>query len=245
MAPFDSFNLGDHVHDEPAHVSINRALLRAALGVRPVFLQQVHGTRVLSIDMTTPDGCVADACVSSQTGVACTIMAADCLPVLFTNRAGTAVAAAHAGWRGLAGHGSHRAGRGVLESAFEAFCDAVRDDDPTVCRADVATDTLAWLGPCIGPEFFEVGAEVRECFVAQHTKAADHFTPAHSPGKFRAHLAALARLRLRQMGVSQIHGNDGSPAWCTASRGSLFFSHRRDAARLGSTGRMAASIWLD
>lgn len=245
LAPFDSLNLGDHVHDNPEHVSVNRARLQEAIGVRPVFLQQVHGTRVLSINMTTPDGCVADACVSSQTGVACTVMVADCLPVLFTNRAGTVVAAAHAGWRGLAGHGSQWAERGVLESAFEVFCDAVRANDPTACRNDVATDTLAWLGPCIGPECFEVGAEVRECFVAQHSTAANHFTPAHSPGKFRAHLPALARLRLREMGVTQIHGNDGSPAWCTASRSSLFFSHRRDAARLGSTGRMAASIWLN
>ncbi|MCU0926787.1 MAG: laccase domain-containing protein, partial [Hydrogenophaga sp.] len=120
-APFDSFNLGEHVRDDPAAVSINRQRLQEALGVRPVFLNQVHGTRVVSLDGATPDGTEADACVVDRPGVACTIMVADCLPVLFTNRAGTVVAAAHAGWRGLAGAGSDGLRQGVIEAAFQAL----------------------------------------------------------------------------------------------------------------------------
>ena len=155
--PFDSFNLGDHVRDDPNAVAGNRARLADTMGVRPVFLKQVHGTAVVALDADTPDGTEADACISSQPGVACTIMVADCLPVLFAHTAGTAVAAAHAGWRGLAGEGTEPSGQGVLEATFEAFVHAVQRSDPADSRESVAASTLAWLGPCIGPDAFEVG----------------------------------------------------------------------------------------
>lgn len=239
--PFGSFNLGDHVRDDPAAVQTNRMRLADAMQVRPVFLKQVHGTAVTVLDPDTCDGTEADACLSTQPGVACTIMVADCLPVLFTDTAGTVVAAAHAGWRGLAGEG---AGQGVLEATFDAFVHAVQRSDLAASREAVAASTLAWLGPCIGPEAFEVGPEVRESFVAQHDGAAACFSASSVPGKYLAHLPALARLRLQALGVTRLHGNDGTPAWCSVSQASRFFSHRRDAARLGSTGRMAACIWL-
>lgn len=243
-APFDSFNLGDHVGDDPGAVFANRKRLHEALGVRPVFLNQVHGTRVVAVDGATPDGTRADACVADRPGVACTIMVADCLPVLFTNRAGTVVAAAHAGWRGLAGAGADEAGQGVLETAFDALARAANPEGQALDPERVAADTLVWLGPCIGPLAFEVGPEVREAFVAKAADAASCFTPSKVAGKFLADLPALARLRLRAMGLTQIFGNDGTPNWCTVTDPSRFFSHRRDAVRLGNTGRMAACIHM-
>ena len=243
VAPFDSFNLGDHVRDEPAAVAHNRAQLAQAVGQRPVFLQQVHGTAVAVLDANTPDGTVADACLSTVPGVVCTIMVADCLPVLFAHASGAVVAAAHAGWRGLAGAGAPAAGQGVLETTMAALVAAVQATDPAATPASVAQHTLAWLGPCIGPEAFEVGPEVREAFVAQQPAAHRAFVPVGG-GKFLANLPALARGRLAAMGVTQMAGNDGTADWCTATQTSRFFSHRRDAARLGSTGRMAACIWL-
>ena len=243
VAPFDSFNLGDHVRDEPAAVARNRDLLAQALGQRPVFLQQVHGTAVALLDAHTPNGAVADACLVSGPGVACTVMVADCLPVLFAHTSGTVVAAAHAGWRGLAGTGAEGVGLGVLETTMAALVAAVQQHDPAVTPASVAQQTLAWLGPCIGPDAFEVGAEVRDAFVAQQPAAHCAFA-AIGRGKFLASLPALARQRLAAMGLTQVSGNDGTAAWCTVAQTSRFFSHRRDAARLGSTGRMAACIGL-
>lgn len=242
-APFDSFNLGEHVRDEPAAVARNRAQLAETLGQRPVFLQQVHGTAVAVLDTNTPDGAVADACLSTVPGLACTIMVADCLPVLFAHRSGTVVAAAHAGWRGLAGSGSPVAGQGVLETTFSALVAAVQRSFPGATAASVAQETLTWLGPCIGPKAFEVGPEVREAFVSQQPAAHQAFV-ASCGGKFLASLPALARERLAAMGMAQVAGNDGTAAWCTVTQPSRFFSHRRDAACLGSTGRMAACIWL-
>lgn len=242
--PFDSFNLGDHVRDAPDHVAANRARLGERIAARPVFLQQVHGSTVAVLDADTPDGAVADACLSTRSGVACTIMVADCLPVLFTNSAGTVVAAAHAGWRGLAGVDAQPTGQGVLETTVAAFVRAVQQMDPSADRGRVAADLLVWLGPCIGPEAFEVGPEVRAAFV-QSDPAAQHAFVLHPAGggKYLANLSALARLRLQAMGITRIHGNDGTPAWCTVTQSLRFFSHRRDAVRLGSTGRMAACIW--
>ncbi|MGS5087494.1 peptidoglycan editing factor PgeF [Hydrogenophaga sp. A37] len=243
--PFNSFNLGDHVRDNPAAVATNRVRLADAMGARPVFLKQVHGTAVATLAADTPDEIEADACISTQPGVACTIMVADCLPVLFTNMLGTVVAAAHAGWRGLAGEGAELAGQGVLEATFKAFVKAVQGEDPTASRGSVAAHTLVWLGPCIGPEAFEVGPEVLQAFVAQRASAAACFSPSSAPGKYRANLQALARQRLLALGITKVSGNDGTPAWCTVSQDSRFFSHRRDAVQLGSTGRMAACIWLN
>ncbi|MDP3606634.1 MAG: peptidoglycan editing factor PgeF [Polaromonas sp.] len=238
-APWDSMNLGDHVGDMPAQVAANRERLAQATGAKPVFLQQVHGSVVLPLDDATPHGQPADAAITSQRGIACTIMVADCLPVLLTDTPGTAVAAAHAGWRGLAG----QQGRGVLEQVCERFW------APAHAGHELAAiNTIAWLGPCIGPTAFEVGAEVRAVFVDSHPGAAACFT-AGAPGKYFADLAGLARLRLQELGITQIYGNDGSAPWCTVANASRFFSHRRDAGvggnGFGTTGRMAACIWLE
>lgn len=227
-APWDSFNLGDHVGDAPRDVQANRQLLADTLGVRPVFLQQVHGTGVLELGPQTPDGAVADACFSFGSGLACTIMVADCLPVLLWDAEGQWVAAAHAGWRGLAGE----AGVGVLESLWTALA----------ARGATAERARVWLGPCIGPQAFEVGPEVMQAFVNTQGHAASAFRPGQAD-RWLADLPALARQRLRLLGLGDVSGNDGSQAWCTASGPARFFSHRRDAVRLGSSGRMAACIW--
>lgn len=232
--PFDSFNLGDHVRDDPAAVASNRRQLAHRLGQHPVFLQQVHCTGVLQLDAETQDGSVADACLSTTPGVVCTIMVADCLPVLFAHASGV-VAAAHAGWRGLA--------QGVLDATLDAVVAAVQQADPAATRTRVARETVVWLGPCIGLGAFEVGSEVRDAFLAQQPDAAQAFV-ASGEGKWLANLQALARGCLAARGVVQVSGNDGSASWCTVTQSSRFFSHRRDAARLGSTGRMAACVWL-
>jgi polyphenol oxidase len=227
VAPYDSLNLGDHVQDAPEAVQANRALLQRHLGARPVFLHQVHGVTVLRIDAHTHDASVADACWTNEAGVACTIMVADCLPLLFCDASGSVVGAAHAGWRGLAG----QEGQGVVEHTVQALCRAAACD---------AAQLRVWLGPCIGPQAFEVGGEVRQAFASGAAQALDAFRP-HPvrAGKWLADLAALARMRLRALGVTQLAGNDSSPAWCTVTRRSEFFSYRRD----GVTGRMAVSIW--
>ena len=217
--PFDGLNLGDHVQDEPDAVAANRAIFQTQLcGAKPIFLSQVHGTRVLSLDTTSTDGTEADACLTRTPQLACTIMVADCLPLLFTDDRGQVVAAAHAGWRGLA--------QGVIENTVQALCTAAQVQPSQV---------LAWLGPCIGPDAFEVGQDVIEAL-----KFPDHYKPhpvhAH---KWLADLAGMARERLGAMGVSSISGNDSTRAWCTVSQPSRLFSYRRD----GRTGRFAASIW--
>lgn len=215
-APYDTLNLGGHVGDAAANVAGNRARFAAALEARPVFMQQVHGTRVAQLDAQSPDGLEADACFTAQRGVACTIMVADCLPVLLADLRGGAVAAAHAGWRGLA--------QGAIEAA---------------ARSLPAGEAVAWLGPCIGPTAFEVGPEVKAAFEEHDARSASHFKP-HGCGKFLADLPALARMRLQALGITRIHGNDGTPPWCTVGNPSRFFSHRRDRV----SGRFAASVWL-
>lgn len=225
--PYDSLNLGTHVGDDPAAVVDNRARLRQALGVRPVFLSQVHATHAVELSAATPDGIEADACFTDAPALACSIMVADCLPLLVTDGSGRFVAAAHAGWRGLAG----TRGQGVLESLLQA----------TDARYGVAAAELrVWLGPCIGPAAFEVGPEVKAAFEQHEAQAARCFQPAAAAGKWLADLPALARQRLQALGVSRIYGNDGSPGWCTVSQPSRFFSHRRDRV----SGRLAACIWL-
>ncbi len=226
--PWDSFNLGDHVGDVPEAVQANRQLLAHTLGVRPVFLKQVHGQEVIELMPDTPDGAVADACFTFTSGLACTIMVADCLPVLLWDTQGRWVAAAHAGWRGLAGQG----GVGVLEALWAALS----------ARGAVAKQTQAWLGPCIGPSAFEVGPEVRQAFGPDRPEVAAAFRPSAGE-RWWADLPALARWRLAQLGLTSVAGNEGSAPWCTVSQPGVFFSHRRDAAVLGSTGRMAACIW--
>ncbi|MFZ4480458.1 MAG: peptidoglycan editing factor PgeF [Rhodoferax sp.] len=231
LAPFDSLNLGEHVGDSTVSVAANRALLQQAIDARPVFLSQVHGTHVAFLSGTVPAQTVADACVTDRPRLACTIMVADCLPVLLTDQAGSAVAAAHAGWRGLAGQG----GKGVLESLVSSFRSlrARADKQP-------ASQIIAWLGPCIGPSAFQVGGEVRQAFVAQDAAAGALFRR-QAGDKWLADLQGLARLRLAALGVAQVHGNDGSDSWCTVGNPSRYFSYRRDRV----CGRMAACIWLD
>ena len=210
-------------------------------------------------------GLQADACLTRRPGVACTIMVADCLPLLFTNRQGTVVGAAHAGWRGLAGEPG-TAKSGVLEAIYQRFralalvhiaqdaTNSIVNQLPATSPGEkwepaletltsAAHDILVWLGPCIGPEKFEVGGEVRDAFLEPDASATAMFKPC-GPGKWLADLAGLARLRLRAMGIENIYGNDGSPSWCTASNPSRFFSHRRDTRAVGGSGRMAACIWL-
>ena len=213
---YASLNLGDHVGDDPQAVAENRLrVCRLAPGV-PVWLEQVHGTAVVDA------GCCerqppprADAAFAKSSGVACAVMTADCLPVLFCDRAGSVVAAAHAGWRGLLA--------GVLEQTVAAM---------DVPRGEV----LAWLGPAIGPAAFEVGEEVRAAFVEADPLAASAFHRAEA-GKYFADLYALARQRLAGQGVARIYGGD----LCTFTDTDHFFSYRRD----GQTGRMASLIWLE
>jgi polyphenol oxidase len=224
VPPFDSLNLGTHVHDDAQAVAANRGRLAQALGgAHPVFLNQVHGVDVAELSAATPDNTPADACLTTRPQVACAIMVADCLPLLLTDVDGRVVAAAHAGWRGLAA--------GVVERTVQAMCQA----------ASVSPSTLrVWLGPCIGPDVFEVGGEVREAFMAHGALAAEFFKPhpAHA-GKWLANLAGLARARLQALGVADVSGNDGSADWCTVTQASTLFSFRRD----GVTGRFAACIW--
>lgn len=213
-APWDSFNLGDHVGDDAARVAANRAALRRELPGEPLWLQQVHGTQVIDADQPS-DAVEADAAFARQAGRVCAVMTADCLPVLFCDRAGTVVAAAHAGWRGLAA--------GVLEATIQAM-------------AVAPGELLVWLGPAIGPLAFEVGDEVRAVFIAHDQDAASAFRP-HGAGKWLADIYLLARQRLSAAGVGSITGGD----WCTLSDAARFFSYRRD----GVTGRQASLIWLD
>jgi YfiH family protein len=223
--PYDSLNLGDHVGDDPVHVGENRRRFAQVLQARPVFLRQVHGHGVVRLAADTPDGTEADACWTTEHGIACTMMVADCLPVLLADANGGWVAAAHCGWRGLVGE----EGVGVLEALWQALAPV----------AGNASQVRAWLGPCIGPEAFEVGAEVREVFTARDAGAARCFR-ALGEGKFLADLPALARRRLSALGIDAIAGNDGTTGWSTVADPSRFFSHRRDRV----SGRLAAAVWL-
>ena len=232
VGPWASLNLGDHVGDAPDAVARNRARWAQALGARPVFLRQVHGTGVVRLDAATPDGTEADACWTDTPGLACTVLVADCLPILLAAPDGQSVAAVHAGWRGLAG----RSGYGVLEALCTHWPLA---QDPERRRA-----IRAWIGAAIGPQAFEVGAEVRDAFVAACSSDAEAFRPSpQNTGRWLADLPGLARRRLARLGFGQVTGNDSTPHWCTFSDPSRFFSHRRDARLLGSSGRLGAAIW--
>ncbi|WP_413722189.1 purine nucleoside phosphorylase YfiH [Sodalis sp. RH23] len=201
--PYDSLNLGDHVGDDADAVAENRQRLIALAGLpaAPRWLQQVHGTDVATLTGDAPALNQADAAYTREIGQVCAIMTADCLPVLFCDRAGTEVAAAHAGWRGLCA--------GILENTLAGF------------HAD-AGSIMAWLGPAIGPASFEVGAEVKAAFVDRDPQAADAFLP-HGD-KYLADIYHLARLRLRAAGVGQIYGGDR----CTVTQAASYFSYRRD-----------------
>jgi YfiH family protein len=228
QAPYDGFNLALHVGDDPAAVAANRARLRRYVPAEPFWLEQVHGIEVARLPPSSAldgapfsqeGGCIrADASVTRETGVVCAIMTADCLPVLFCNDAGTVVSAAHAGWRGLAA--------GVLEAALAAM-------------AEEAGRVMAWLGPAIGPDAFEVGDEVREAFLASDPGAGGAFSPRGSGGKWLADIFMLARRRLVRAGVRRERVYGGGV--CTVSESGRFYSYRREAV----TGRFASMVWLD
>jgi polyphenol oxidase len=238
--PFDAFNLGDHVGDDPTHVMANRHMLQTLIVAKPVYLKQVHGTEVVTLQPKTPHGTVADACFTTHKKLACTIMVADCLPVLFTDLEGSFVAAAHAGWRGLA--------EGVLNQSVSAILKEKMAVAGVLYTCN-ATEIIAWLGPCIGPTAFEVGAEVKAVFAEKLPNSAPYFKSIGdaSSGKYLVDLAGLARLNLQQLGIpaQNIYGNDSGIDWCTVGNPLQFFSHRRDAVRLGSSGRMAGCIWIE
>ena len=216
LPPYDSLNLAGHVGDDPACVAANRRRLAAAVGfpAEPAWLEQVHGNIVVAAE-TVAVPVAADAAWTREPGRPCVVMTADCLPVLLCDRAGTVVAAAHAGWRGLAG--------GVIAA--------------TVARIGVPpTELLAWLGPAIGPDAFEVGEDVRAVFLALDADAAACFRPSPA-GRWLADIYELARRQLRGLGISAVYGG----GFCTFSEPERFFSYRREQR----TGRMASLIWLD
>jgi polyphenol oxidase len=208
-SPFDSFNLGSHVGDNPLAVSRNRMLLAPWLPSEPVWLNQVHGVTVADAGHA---GCLpeADACVSTHPGAVCVVMTADCLPILLCDEQGTVVGAAHAGWRGLCD--------GVIESTVSAM----RVPAPAL---------MAWLGPAIGPAEFEVGEEVRAAFMAKHPQAEIAFV-ASAEGKWLADLYQLASMRLNALGITRIYGGK----LCTYRDPERFYSYRRDGVtgRMGT-----------
>ncbi|MDH2916583.1 MAG: peptidoglycan editing factor PgeF [Gallionella sp.] len=215
VAPYDSLNLGSHVGDAPRAVAHNRQLLSSLMPSEPVWLEQVHGVIVANADTAS---CLpqADACIARHSGAVSVVMTADCLPVLLCDEDGTVVGAAHAGWKGLAA--------GIIEATVRAM--------------DVAPHKLmAWLGPAIGQQAFEVGEEVRAAFVAHHARAAAAFVAHDAQGKYHADIYMLAQQRLNEMGVARVFGGD----FCTYHQKQAFFSYRRD----GMTGRMGTFIWLD
>ncbi|MCW8972882.1 MAG: peptidoglycan editing factor PgeF [Gammaproteobacteria bacterium] len=214
-APYDSLNLGDHVGDDPTAVAHNRLLLRESLALpsEPHWLSQVHGN--CAIDAAdSPSGCEADAVFSRDASEVCAVLTADCLPVLLCDSGGSVVAAVHAGWRGLLD--------GVIEN--------------TVARMAGWGEILAWLGPAIGPQAFEVGEEVRQAFINEDVATAGAFAPSPA-GRWLADIYALARRRLQRAGVDAIYGGE----YCTFSDPERFYSYRRD----GVTGRMASLIWME
>ncbi len=210
--PYASLNLGLRTDDDPRIVAVNRERLCAALPQQPQWLRQVHGSSVVEADdlATAP---AADASIARRPETVCVVLVADCVPLLLTDRKGTTVAIAHAGWRGLAA--------GIIEN--------------TVARMGLdPRELLAYLGPGIGPRAFEVGADVHDAFLADDAQANLAFRP-HAPGKWLADLFLLARRRLTRAGVGVVYGG----GLCTYSDAQRFFSYRRDR----TTGRMAAVIW--
>jgi YfiH family protein len=226
------FNLGDHVGDQPEAVRRNRLLLQRATGARPVYLRQVHGTQVADLDGDAQADAVieADAAVSATAGRAAAVLVADCLPVLLTSADGAAVAAAHCGWRGLAG--------GVLEATVLSLRRRLQQR-----RADATL--IAWLGPAIGSRAFQVGDDVRKAFVSQWPEdaacfVADGAAGSAAGGRWRCDLAGLARARLQRQGGVDVLASGR----CTYEEPQQFYSHRR-ATHLGlaATGRMLAMVW--
>ena len=216
QAPYACFNLGERVGDDPIAVAENRRRLRWATGLpaEPSWLAQVHGVTVADLDAAVPAG-PADAAIARSSGRVCAILTADCLPIVFTTDAGDRVAAAHAGWRGMAA--------GVIEATVHAL-------------GGPGASLMAWLGPAIGPRHFEVGGEVRDALVNGDAQADAAFA-ANARGRFMADLWTLARMRLEALGVTRVYGGGE----CTFTRANRYYSHRRD----GITGRQATLIWRE
>lgn len=220
-APYASLNLASHVGDTPEAVAENRRRLRTALALpcEPLWLSQVHGTQLIDAEgpgagaLSAPPE--ADAAVAFHPGCVLAVLVADCLPVLLARRDGSAIAVAHAGWRGLAA--------GVVEAAVAAL----RAPPSQLC---------AWLGPAIGPAHFEVGEEVRCAFCERDSGATVAFVP-NARGRWQCDLPALARRRLRALGLHAIHGE----APCTYAHPERFYSYRRER----TTGRLAALLWIE
>lgn len=216
LSPFDSLNLGDHVGDKLDAVSENRHRLQilAQLPQQPLWLEQVHGTKVLHLNGSEIKNRQADAVYTHLAGQVCTIMTADCLPVLFCNKDGTEVAAAHAGWRGLC--------NGILEDTVAQF-------------SSPSHEIMAWFGPAIGADKFEVGGEVKEAFINQSSDLVSAFRPHND--KYLADIYLLARKKLQAIGITSFYGGE----YCTVTDKNRFFSYRRE----GVTGRMASLIWIN
>jgi YfiH family protein len=213
---YASMNLGLSSGDDPARVERNRAIVRAQLPSDPVYLVQIHGTEVADLDRVAAGASPrADAAVTAERGRAATVLVADCMPVLLCDRAGKRVVAAHAGWRGMAA--------GVIENAVASL-------------QSPPAEVIAWMGPAIGPDAFEVGPEVRDAFLAVDPEAHGAFR-AHTPGKYLADLYTLARRRLAAIGVTSVHGG----GFCTFHERERFFSYRR----VKTSGRMGAFIWME
>ena len=225
-SPFDSLNFGMHVNDNLIHVAQNRQLLSQFLPSEPVWLNQTHSITVVDAANTT---CLpnADASFSTKKNVVCVVMTADCLPVLLCDKAGTIVIAVHAGWRGLCD--------GAIEASIDKACRAAQI---------MSADLMAWLGPAIGPNAFEVGAELRDQFIMQDGQAEAAFKPhkndKQEQNKWLANIYQIATQRLNNCGVSQVYGGGIESDFCTFTQNEQFFSYRRD----GVTGRMASLIWL-
>lgn len=216
LPPYDTLNLAMHVGDDPVTVDANRKLLIETLDLPTsmIWLEQIHGTRVISID-TIPDDIFCDGSYAREPNTVCAVLTADCLPLLITNPKGTIVAAIHAGWRGLAA--------GIIDNAIAHL----RNFD---------NDFMVWLGPAIGPEVFEVGNEVRTAFVDKDRATESAFLPSEN-GRWLANIFELARINLRKLDINDVYGGQ----YCTYSDPERFYSYRRDGQK---TGRMASLIWL-
>lgn len=214
-APYQGLNLGAHVGDDPSIVEKNRDWLaqQANMPSAPIWLNQTHSTVVARVSAPTTQVLDADGVFTSASNVVCSAMTADCLPVLLTNTQGTQVAAVHAGWRGLA--------NGIVENALELF----------------SGEVMAWLGPAIGPQAFEVGEDVLQAFVDFDSQAHQAFTPRDVEGKWLADMSKLATQRLNKLGITQVFDS----GLCTFQDKEDFYSYRRD----GVTGRQATFIWIE
>lgn len=214
-AKFASLNPALHVNDDPDSVNLNRKALSTMLDLpsAPIWLEQVHGTRVIKAEQNNTVLQQADASYTDQSKTVCTILTADCLPILLCNSDGSKVAAIHAGWRGLLA--------GIISHTVKALN---------------TSQLMAWLGPAIGPECFEIGSEVQTAFIEKSIKNAVAFKPTN-PDKFLADIYQLARIELASLGIKQVYGGD----FCTVTDKQRFYSYRRD----GETGRMATLIWRD